>query len=134
MLVAGSWDLLARPKNVEAIAAAAANGKKDSSIYVEIARGLHTGFEDDLVITSIPLEKVAGLFLGAFNFFEKLFIYNFTSFLRGSTGQLEGTELLMEFFFDKMAKNQKVTSQAADQYLEDNIKAKWDRKFDIRTV
>ena len=130
MLVAGTWDLIAKADKIEDIYNKSNEKKKNSSTYVEIDRGLHTGFEDELVITKISLDSILGKFLDLSCLSEKL-LFSLIGFVRTNTGQLKGSEELMGFFFEKMVKGQKVTAQAADQYLEENIKEKWDKKFTI---
>jgi len=130
MLLAGTWDLIAKADKVKAIAEESNERKNDSSLFVEIDRGLHTGFEDELVLTKVPLDRVLGLVFGLGSLVDKALIDAF-SFLRTNTGQLEGSEVLMMFFFEKMTKGQKVTVNAADKFLEENIKRKWDKKFNI---
>ena len=129
MNLAGTWDLIARPKKVKAFTTAANEKKKDSSIFVSIDKGLHTGFEDKLVITNIGLTTILRLVFGLFSAVDSIFLF-LAGILRTSTGQLEGSELLMEFFFDKMAKGQKVTVKDAEKYLDDNMDKKFD-KFDF---
>jgi len=134
MLLAGSWDLIAKAKNVMKIAQKSNEKKKGSSIFVDIARGLHTGFEDELVITRIPLDRIIALAFG-FSSLLDLVALGVVGFLRTNTGQLEGSEILMEFFFDQMVKRKKVDPKAADAYLRDNIdNKKWDSKFNITYV
>jgi hypothetical protein len=129
MLLAGKADLIARASKVEEIAAASNGKKKNSSVFVDIERGLHAGFEDQLVILRYPLDTILSFVLDL-NFRERIFLkFIFNTFF--NTGQLEGSELLMQFFFDKMAKGQKVTLADADKYLEENIKTKWDKKFEF---
>mmetsp|Transcript_21303 Transcript_21303/g.31984 ORF Transcript_21303/g.31984 Transcript_21303/m.31984 type:complete len:383 (+) Transcript_21303:110-1258(+) len=134
MLLAGSCDLIARPTNVMEISQKSNEKKKNSSTFVEIKGGLHTGFEDELVITRIPLDRIIVLVFG-FNAILDLIALAFAGFLRTNTGQLEGSELLMEFFFDKMANGRKVDPNAADIYLKDNLdNLKWYNKFNITNV
>lgn len=129
MNLAGTWDLIARAKDVKAISTASNESKKDSSIYVSIDKGLHTGFEDKLVITNIGLTTILRVVFGLFNVVDSIILL-LAGILRTSTGQLEGSELLMEFFFEKMTKGQKVTVKDAEQYLDDNMDKKFD-KFDF---
>lgn len=130
ILLAGSWDLIARSKNVEAIAIESNKNIKDSSIFVNIERGLHTGFEDELVITNIPLDRILGALIDFGSTLDKIVLLILVELLSVNTEQLEGTELLMKFFFEKMAKGQSVTLEEAKNYLEDNIETKkWDNQF-----
>lgn len=130
MLLAGSWDLIGKADKVRDISTASNDKKKDSSSFVEIARGLHTGFEDDLVITNIGLDTILRLVFGLFSAIDNIILL-FLGFLRTNTGQLEGSELLMEFFFQKMTKGQKVTVKDAQKYLDDNMDGNQLDKFDI---
>jgi hypothetical protein len=127
MLLAGSWDLIGKADKVKDISVQSNMKQKDSSAFVEIARGLHTGFEDKLVITRVSLPAILRLVLGPQAAFEIFLL----GLIRSNTGQLEGSELLWEFFFDKMVKNQKVTPKAAEQYLDENLKERWLKNFDI---
>lgn len=131
MLLAGSWDLIGKSKNVEAISTASNEKKKNSSIFVEINKGLHTGFEDKLVITKIPLTSILAPILGIQGFLEKTIFKTVTSFLRTNTGQLDGSEALMEYFFQQMVNGKKVTMKDAEAFLDDDVKAKWSKNFDF---
>lgn len=133
MLLAGLWDLIGKASNVKDISAASNEKRSGSSTYVTIKRGLHTGFEDELVITKIPLDTILGLFLD-FPWALEKGIFAILGFLRTNTGQLEGSEELMEYFFQKMVSGKKVTAKDADQFLEANLKPEWYEKFNITTV
>lgn len=129
MLLSGSWDLIVRAKKVKEISSASNDKKKGSSVYVEIDRGLHTGFQDELVITNIGLDTILRLVFGLFSAVENIVLI-LLGILRANTGQLEGTELLMGFFFGKMVQGKKVTVKDAEQFLNDNMSKNLDR-FDI---
>mmetsp|Transcript_872 Transcript_872/g.1065 ORF Transcript_872/g.1065 Transcript_872/m.1065 type:complete len:317 (-) Transcript_872:251-1201(-) len=58
MLLAGGWDLIAPAKKVKEISKVANSNMKDSSVLVTIARGLHTGFEDQITLFSLPISSV----------------------------------------------------------------------------
>lgn len=105
--------------------------KKDTSIFVDISRGLHTGFEDKLVITSIPLSRILGQFLDL-PALSEFIAFSILNFIRTNTGQLEGSEELMKFFFTQMVKGGDVTPQDADQYLKKNLKSSWYENFKIK--
>jgi len=133
MLLAGYWDLIAKADKIEKISGESNVNKPDSSVFVGISRGLHTGFEDDLVIGKLTLNRVLSLIIGPQLLFERIFIFGLLDLIRGTTGQLDGTQVLMDFFLDQMTKGKKVTTKSADKYLEDNIKEKkWHEKFNIR--
>lgn len=128
MLLAGSLDFVARADAIKEISATSNAKGGRSSIYVEIKRGIHTGFEDKLVLFNISLGTVLTVISFLTSFVEPLILKGL-QFLRTNTGQLEGSELLMTFFFQKMVEGKKVTLEDADKYLEDNIKGRWDDKF-----
>jgi hypothetical protein len=137
MLLAGLWDLIAKADGVSEISAMSNEKCSGSSTYVAIKRGLHTGFEDELVITKLPLDTILGKILALFVNIPGLLesvIFAFLGFLRTNTGQLEGSEELMEFFFQKMVSGQKVTAKDADKFLQSNLKTEWYEKFNITTV
>ena len=137
MLLAGSCDFIAKAANVKDISAKSIEKCSDSSTYVEIEGGVHTGFEDELVITKFPLDTILGKILSLFvnipGFVESI-IFGILGFLRTNTGQLDGSEKLMEYFFQEMVKGQKVTAKDADQFLKLNLKPEWYEKFNITTV
>lgn len=138
MLLAGGWDLVAPAKKVESISAAANSIKHDSSVYVDIARGLHTGFEDKLVLFSVPITSIlkgAGLAGKILGFFDAGFfnivqtIGKVISFGRTKTGQIDGSGALMEYFLCAMVAGKSLTTEAAEKYLDDNIADKFENKF-----
>ncbi len=129
MLLAGSWDFIAKSKNVEDIAMESNKNIKYSSIFLNIERGLHTGFEDELVITNIPLDRILGVLIDFGSTIDKLVLLVLVELLSVNTGQLECAELSMKFFFEKMAKGQSVTLEDAYNYLQDNIKTEQAKKF-----
>lgn len=134
MILAGSWDFIAKADNVKKIAMESDRNKSKSSIFVDIDQGSHTGFEDELVLEDIPLDRVLGLVFGFLSTLEKISFFIIMKLLGTNTGQLEGSQLLLEYFFDKMAKGEKVVLKAAEQYLVDNIETKWDKKFNMTYV
>lgn len=119
MLLAGSWDIIGRAGKVEEISAASNKEERKSSIFVEISRGLHTGFEDQLVITTIGVDTILKIVFNLYSLVESL-VLKLLSELRTGTGQLEGTGLLMEYFFEKMKKGEDVTVQDAEKFLNDS--------------
>lgn len=134
MLLAGGWDLIARAKKVKEISAAADYKINNSSILVDIKRGLHTGFEDELVLFSVPLNTI----LKGFNLITYFFgifdwaifkVAGIIGFLRTKTGQIEGSTVLMSYFLSQMADGKSITAADAEQYLDDNIKDKFEEKF-----
>lgn len=123
LLLAGSWDLIAPAKKVEQIGANSNKNMPNSSIYGLIKRGLHTGFEDKLVVGSVPLTFLLAIILNLNSFLE-FFLLQIASFLRNSTGQLEITDDLMVFFFQQMVAGRKVTLGDASESLEEDQKGK----------
>jgi len=131
VLLAGNWDLIAKATKVESISDASNAKAPKSSVYVGIDKGLHTGFEDKLVIGNLSLLNVWALIFGPVGAFERV-IYVLLNIIRTNTGQLEGTNLLLEHFLIEMTKGKKVTVESADKYLEENIKSQWDKNFHIK--
>lgn len=136
MLLAGGWDLIARATKVEEISVEANKAKPNSSILVNIKRGLHTGFEDEVVLFSVPLDsifKAAGLRGLIFGFFDKALFsaLKFLKFARKQTGQIAGSTILMSYFLTAMASGKNLTPEAAEQYLDENIAERFEEKFDI---
>lgn len=140
MLLAGSWDIIARAGKVEAIAEASNEKCQDSSIYVDIKRGLHTGFQDRVVLFSIPL--FAGLgFLGflwnIFGLADVLIFQVLQAFLailslnKKKTGQLIGTRMLMEYFLGSVAERKKTTLEDAKVYLDYRLDDSIENNFDF---
>jgi len=141
MLLAGGWDLIAPAKKVESISAAANANKKDSSVYVYIARGLHTGFEDKIVLFSVPIFSIlidAGLVAKILGFADFAFfqilqnVAKIIGFGRTKTGQIDGSGKLMNYFLCAMVAGKTITPEAAEKYLDDNIADIFENKFDFK--
>jgi hypothetical protein len=134
MLLAGDWDLLAKADKVAAMSAEANKKSSDSSILVDVGRGLHTGFQDRLVLFSIPILKGLGILSIVFNVlgFVEIAILRVLAFFRTSTGQLDGTRALMDYFFEQMATKKQVTIEGAMASVADAVPDKWEDKFDIK--
>lgn len=136
MLLAGGWDLIAPAAKVKEIAQAANSKIKKSSIFVNIKRGLHTGFEDDLVLFDVKLDnvvKVTSTLGKVFGLYDAL-IFNtlkFVGFVRSKTGQIEGSTVLMTYFLSAMAGGKSITAEDAEKYLDDNIKDIFEEKFEF---
>ena len=136
MLLAGGWDLIAKAKIVEGISEKANSQIKNSSVYVKIARGLHTGFEDEVVLFSVPISSIlkgGGLVgkilgLGDFVIFN---ILKVLKFVRTKTGQIEGSSILMSYFLSSMVAGKRITPENAEKYLDDNLKDRFEDKFDF---
>lgn len=134
MLLAGNWDLIAPSDKIKQMSVDSNKEKSMSSILVNIQRGVHTGFEDKLVIFGIPIVNGLGLIAIFFNilgFGEFLFL-KLLSLVRTNTGQLEGTRALMDYFFGQMANGEEITVEGAKEKVADSIKEKWEDKFDIK--
>merc|ERR1712038_537433 len=134
MLLAGNWDFIAPSDKIKEISVESNKEKSMSSILVNIQRGVHTGFEDKLVIFGIPIVNglgVLAIFFNILGFGEFLFL-KLLSKLRSSTGQLEGTRALMEYFFGQTANDGEITVEGAKDKVADSIKEKWEDKFDIK--
>eukprot|EP00565_Helicotheca_tamesis_P002628 CAMPEP_0185728384 /NCGR_PEP_ID=MMETSP1171-20130828/3744_1 /TAXON_ID=374046 /ORGANISM="Helicotheca tamensis, Strain CCMP826" /LENGTH=395 /DNA_ID=CAMNT_0028397091 /DNA_START=33 /DNA_END=1220 /DNA_ORIENTATION=- len=141
MLLAGEWDLLAPANKVEEISAAANSKKKESSIYVDIARGLHTGFQDEIVAFNVKVTSIfdgAGLVgkllgiadFGLFRLVNK--VRKVVQFGRTKTGQIDGSGALMNYFLCAMVTGENTSPEAAEKYLDDNIEGIFQNKFDIK--
>lgn len=135
MLLAGAWDLLAPAKKVKLISESANSIKKDSSVYVDVARGLHTGFQDDLVLFDIKLSNVLRG-VGLLNFFFGIIdrwimgVARAIKFLRTRTGQIDGSTALMKYFLTSMVEDKDITPESAEKYLDDSMD-KYEDKFDF---
>ncbi|KAL7560072.1 hypothetical protein ACA910_016132 [Epithemia clementina (nom. ined.)] len=123
MLLAGTWDLLAPARKVEQIAVNSNQVEPKSAIYGPIKLGVHTGFEDTLVIITVPLTFLLSIILNLNSIYEKLFL-RLLSFLRTNTGQLEISDDLMVFFFQQMVAGKKVTLENANKAIPEKRKEK----------
>jgi pimeloyl-ACP methyl ester carboxylesterase len=61
MRLAGKWDLIARDETMKKVSALCNSEQLRSFIYVDIDRGLYTGFQDDLVMSNLDLSALARL-------------------------------------------------------------------------
>jgi len=141
MLLAGSWDLIGRAKNVKKISSASNKKREESSVFVDIKQGLHTGFEDKVVLFGIPLFSSLGFLgivlniLGFADVFIFQIVQRFLALLginRKRTGQLAGTRALMDYFLSAMVAGEKVTLKNAEDYLEGRIKDSDVDNFDFQ--
>lgn len=127
IMVAGSWDLIARPSKVTEVFKMAKETNVTKSLYTEIARGLHTGFEDRLVLFSKPLFEY-GLFFVYFQFLS-LIELGLLTFLRRviSEDQLYLGRSMMTYLFDSMLKGNQISESDLKLYLQSdtNLKKKW---------
>jgi len=133
MLLAGTWDLIAPEKKINSISAAANNKKKNSSVVVDIERGLHTGFEDKLVLFNFKLSSASNL-LTLFGVIDAalLLTIKIFSFIRTNTGQLEGSGILMEYVLKSMVANKSINPEEAQAYLNDNLEDRFEQKFSFK--
>lgn len=134
MLLAGNWDLIAPASKISNLSVQSCEKKANSSILVNVHRGIHTGFEDKLVIFGMPIVNGLGPFAILFNIlgFGEFLLLKLLSVFRTSTGQLDGTRALMEYFFEQMANGGKITIEGAEKKVSDSVKEKWEDKFDIK--
>lgn len=133
MLLAGTWDLIAPEKKINSISAAANNEKKNSSVVVDIERGLHTGFEDRLVLFNFKLSSVSNLlFLFGVIDAALFLIIKIFSFIRTNTGQLEGSGILMEYLLKAMVANKSIDPEEAQAYLNDNLEDRFEQEFSFK--
>jgi hypothetical protein len=63
MLLAGSWDLIAKVSKVKALFQASDKKIEGSSVFVDIQRGLHTGFQDTIALFQVPLTTILSFLL-----------------------------------------------------------------------
>jgi hypothetical protein len=128
MLLAGKWDLIAKDETVKELSVLCNSEKSRSSIYVDIDRGLHTGFQDDLVIFNVDLSALLGLI----GLFEKVLV-NLFSFFRTRTGQLEITRTLLSYFCCQMVKGESITIEEAMHALktDPDMNEKWVEKATV---
>mmetsp|Transcript_28474 Transcript_28474/g.59653 ORF Transcript_28474/g.59653 Transcript_28474/m.59653 type:complete len:429 (-) Transcript_28474:52-1338(-) len=137
MLLAGGWDLIAPAKKVEEISATANSKEQNSSIFVNIARGLHTGFEDSVVIFDVPINsitKITGYATKIFGLADVAFmkLLDLIAFGRTKTGQLDGSSALMSYFLCAMVAGKGITTEDAEKYLDDEIADIFEKKFDFK--
>lgn len=136
MMLAGGWDILARAGKVNDLSVKANAKKPESSTYVRVERGLHTGFQDQIVLFNNELAPVLrnigflNFFLGFIDSFLINLLKLFT-FFRTRTGQLDGTTALMSYFMSAMVEGKKITPASAEKYLDDSIKDKFEDKFEF---
>jgi hypothetical protein len=128
MLLAGKWDLIAKDEVVKELSALCNSEKSGSSIYVDIDRGLHTGFQDDLVIFNLDLSDI----LGVIGLVDTV-ILKILSFIRTNTGQLEITRTLLSYFCSQMVEGKKITIEEAMHTLktDPDMNEKWVEKATV---
>jgi len=107
---------------VEGISEKANSKMKDSSVYVKIARGLHTGFVDEFVFFGVPIFSILK---------ECNHIGNFFGLEDFIIGQIDGSSILMSYFLSSMVTGKRITPEDAEKYLDDNIKDRFEDKFDF---
>jgi hypothetical protein len=120
--------LIAKDKTVKELSVLCNSETSRSSIYVDIDRGLHTGFQDDLVIFNVNLSEVLGM-IGLF----KNVLVNIFSFFRTRTGQLEITRTLLSYFCSQMVKGESITIEEAMHALktDPDMNEKWVEKATV---
>jgi len=136
MNLAGNWDVIANSKKVEKITSQCNAQIPGSSMYVEIERGVHTGFEDELVLFNLNLSKARSLVFKILDYsnFTVVLVLNFFNFLRGRTGQIEITRTLMSYFIKKMVDMDEDISEeeVLDVMKNDpDMKEKWVKKVEL---
>jgi hypothetical protein len=104
MLAAGSWDFIAKPPKVQNLTTIANSVYPKSSVYVEIARGLHTGFEDDLVLFNVPITSLTWTFwyFQIFGLIDLFLLNVIIEPLLTSKVQINLTRALLEYTFQSM--------------------------------
>lgn len=135
MNLAGNWDLIGRAGKVEQITKQCNEKMPGSSIYVEINRGVHTGFEDTLVLFNLKLSTARSLVFKILDYsnFTVVLVLKIVNFLRGRTGQIEITRTLMSYFMTSMVEGKKTTNEGAMDALKNDpdIKDKWIKKVEL---
>lgn len=101
-------------------------------------QGLHTGFQDRVVLFSIPLSegsRIASLIVNILGFADVIIFQLLQTFLsilsfnKKRTGQLAGTRILMDYFLGSMAECKEVTLDGAEKYLDDHLKDSFENNF-----
>lgn len=144
MMLNGEWDLIAgfanRPLSVEKFAEASNNKEAKSCIYVDVNKGLHTGFQDRVVLFGIPLQAGLGLFGLIWNIFgfAEIVIFNvlqiFLAILalnKKRTGQLAGTQVLMDYFLESMVDCKPISIERAEDYFNDKMGPEVEKNFEL---
>lgn len=144
MMLNGEWDLIAgfanRPLSVEKFAEASNNKEAKSCIYVDVNKGLHTGFQDRVVLFGIPLQAGLGLFgliWNIFGFAEIVIFKVLQIFLailtlnKKRTGQLAGTQVLMDYFLESMVDCKQISIKCAEDYFNDNMGSEVEKNFEF---
>lgn len=143
ILLAGSWDLIASAKKVKNISGASNKNLKNSSIFVDVRQGTHTGFQDRVTLFSIPLLpglEATSIFLNLLGIVDSVIfsVFDFFQlFLVGlrlnkkRTGQLAGTRILLDYFLESMVNRKSLNLEDAEKYLDDNLEDKFENNFDF---
>lgn len=136
MHVAGSWDFLAKPSQVHNLTATANSVYANSSVYVEIARGLHTGFEDDLVLFNVPITSLTWTFW-YFQIFGlvDLFLLNVViEPLLTSKVQINLARALLEYTFDAMLNEKAIDADDlwASLLSSEDVEQEWLKRVKVQ--
>jgi len=138
MALAGGWDLVAPAGKVKEISVASNKQNACSSILVDVKQGLHTGFQDKVVLFNLPLSSglgFAALLVNILGFADVIIFQIVRALLfilslnKKRTGQLAGTRILMDYFLGSMAECKEVTLDGAERYLDDQLKDKFENNF-----
>lgn len=126
MFLAGNWDIIAKPRLIKKMSdqckSKNVNDSDSASLYVEINRGIHTGFEDKLVLFNIDLIKATSLvfkILGVAELAVSLAGAIF-SFFRTKTGQIEITRSLLSYFMVTMVDGGGISNEGASEALQND--------------
>merc|ERR1711933_139491 len=136
MNLAGNWDLIGKTRIAKDITKRCNTQIPGSSMYVEINRGVHTGFEDELVLFNVDLGRAASMALKVLNIsnFATVLALKIVGFVRGRTGQIEITRTFLSYFMTKMVNDDENLSdvEALEVLKNDpDIKEKWVKKVEI---
>lgn len=126
MILSGTWDRIAKANIIKNISDAANEIDENSSSIVKVKRGLHTGFQSNIVIGDFKISSVVN-FLNLSGVVTK--VLNGVSYLRVRTGQLKGTEALMEYFLMCLVEGKSLSPGDAESYLKENTTPRVQKKF-----
>lgn len=126
MLLAGNWDIIANMRLIKQMSEQCkiknTNVSNSASLYVEINRGTHTGFEDKLVLFNVDLIKAASLvfkILGVAELAVTL-VGAIFAFFRTKTGQIEITRVLLSYFMETMVNGETISDEGASEALQND--------------
>lgn len=133
MFLSGSWDLIARPSRIREVSAFVNSEKTESSIYADIDKGVHTGFQDTIVLFNARLTVYSWkfFFLQFIGAFEVLLVYLIQKCL-SDQGQRDLMRSFWVYFFTCMVNGTNPSPATAMSFLENDksLKSKWIERID----